>query len=109
MFDIDLMDELDYYQKPKPKKGVDQKVIIGVVALVFGLVGRFVPMINILFGSNRLILTDVALFGGLALIIVSVLQILLSLKKGEKKVEFERKLTWREKLANKIQDMQDKK
>ena len=30
-------------------------------------------------------------------------------KKGEKKVEFERKLTWREKLANKIQDMQDKK
>lgn len=30
-------------------------------------------------------------------------------KKGEKKVEFERKLTWREKLANKLQDMQDKK
>ena len=30
-------------------------------------------------------------------------------KKGEKKVEFERKLTWREKLANKVQDMQDKK
>ncbi len=29
-------------------------------------------------------------------------------KKGEKKVEFERKLTWREKLANKLQDMQDK-
>ena len=30
-------------------------------------------------------------------------------KKGEKKVEFERKLTWREKLANKLQDVQDKK
>ena len=30
-------------------------------------------------------------------------------KKGEKKVEFERKLTWREKLSNKLQDMQDKK
>ena len=30
-------------------------------------------------------------------------------KKGEKKVEFERKLTWREKLANKLQDMRDKK
>lgn len=29
MYDIDLMDELEYYQKPKPKKGVDQKVIIG--------------------------------------------------------------------------------
>lgn len=29
-------------------------------------------------------------------------------KKGEKKVEFERKLTWREKLANKVQDMQNK-
>lgn len=30
-------------------------------------------------------------------------------KKGEKKVEFERKLTWREKLANKIDDLQNKK
>ncbi len=30
-------------------------------------------------------------------------------KKGEKKVEFERKLTWREKLANKVSDMQSKK
>ena len=29
-------------------------------------------------------------------------------KKGEKKVEFERKLTWREKLANKIDDLQSK-
>lgn len=30
-------------------------------------------------------------------------------KKGEKKPEFERKLTWREKLANKIDEMQSKK
>ncbi len=30
-------------------------------------------------------------------------------KKGEKKVEFERKLTWREKLANKLDNMQNKK
>ena len=30
-------------------------------------------------------------------------------KKGEKKVEFERKLTWREKLANKLDDMQNNK
>ncbi|MBR5123375.1 MAG: FtsQ-type POTRA domain-containing protein, partial [Anaerotignum sp.] len=29
MIDIDLMEELDYYQKPKKKKGVDQKVVIG--------------------------------------------------------------------------------
>ena len=68
------------------KKSTMKKVIIGVVALVFGLVGRFVPMINILFGGSRLILTDVALFGGLGLIIASVLQIVLSLKKGEKAV-----------------------
>ena len=40
IYDIDLMEELDYYQKPKAKKGIDQKVVIGcVVALVvvFGL------------------------------------------------------------------------
>ena len=40
MIDIDLMDELDYYQKPKQKKGVDQKVVIGValgIVLVVGL------------------------------------------------------------------------
>lgn len=40
MIDIDLMDELDYYQKPKPKKGMDQKVVIGAalaVVLVIGL------------------------------------------------------------------------
>lgn len=35
MFDIDLMEELEYYQKPKPQKGIDQRVIIGVA---FGLV-----------------------------------------------------------------------
>ena len=29
-------------------------------------------------------------------------------KKGEKKPEFERKLTWREKLANKVQEWQNK-
>lgn len=30
-------------------------------------------------------------------------------KKGDKKVEFERKLTWREKLANKVSEMQSNK
>ena len=40
MIDIDLMDELDYYQKPKQKKTVDQKVMIGAglaIVLVIGL------------------------------------------------------------------------
>lgn len=40
MIDIDLMDELDYYQKPKQKKTVDQKVVIGAglaIVLVIGL------------------------------------------------------------------------
>ena len=35
MFDIDLMEELEYYQKPKLQKRIDQRVIIGVA---FGLV-----------------------------------------------------------------------
>ena len=72
--------------QPADKKSTMKKVIIGVVALAFGLVGRFIPMVNVLFGASRLVLTDVALFGGLGLIIASVLQIVLSLKKGEKAV-----------------------
>lgn len=68
------------------KKSTMQKVIIGAVALVFGLVGRFIPIVNVLFGASRLILTDVALFGGLALIIYAVIKIALNLKKGEKAV-----------------------
>lgn len=68
------------------KKSTMKKVIIGVAALVFGLVGRFIPMVNILFGGSSLILTDVALFGGLALIIYAVIKIALSLKKGEKSI-----------------------
>ena len=72
--------------QPVDKVSTLKKVVLGVVALVFGLVGRFVPMLNVLFGSSRLILTDVALFGGLGLIIVSVLKAFLSLKKGDKKI-----------------------
>ena len=38
MLDIDLMEELDYYQKPQKKKGIDQKIILGVaLALVLRL------------------------------------------------------------------------
>ena len=39
IYDIDLMEELEYYQKPKPKKGVDQRVIIGVVLVLLGIIG----------------------------------------------------------------------
>ncbi|MBQ8856509.1 MAG: ABC transporter permease [Lachnospiraceae bacterium] len=71
---------------PADKKSTMKNLIIGAVALVFGLVGRFIPMVNLLFGSSRLVLTDVALFGGLALIIFAVIKLALSLKKGDKKV-----------------------
>lgn len=72
--------------KPLDTKKVTKNLIIGVVALVFGIVGRFIPMVNLLFGGKRLILTDAALFGGLGLIIYAVIRILLNLKKGDKKV-----------------------
>ena len=72
--------------QPADKKSTMKKVIIGVIALVFGLVGRFIPMVNVLFGASRLVLTDVALFGGLALIIFAVVKIALSMKKGEKAI-----------------------
>ena len=39
MYDIDLMEELDYYQKPKPKKGLDQKVLIGCVLGLVVVIG----------------------------------------------------------------------
>lgn len=39
MYDIDLMEELDYYQKPKPKKGLDQKVVIGCVLGLVVVIG----------------------------------------------------------------------
>ncbi len=68
------------------KKNTMKKMIIGAAALVFGIAGRFIPMVNILFGSNRLVLTDAALFGGIGLIVYGVLKTVLSLKKGEKAV-----------------------
>lgn len=40
LYDIDLMEELDYYQKPKQKKGIDQRVLIGCalgLVVVIGL------------------------------------------------------------------------
>ncbi len=68
------------------KASVTKNLVIGAVALVFGIVGRFVPMLNILFGGSRLVLTDVALFGGIALAVYNVIKVALSMKKGEKAV-----------------------
>jgi len=39
LYDIDLMDELDYYQKPKAKKGIDQKVILGCGLALVVIIG----------------------------------------------------------------------
>lgn len=45
MVDYDLMEELDYYQKPKPKKAIDQKLVIAAVLLViFAAVLLFSPI-----------------------------------------------------------------
>ena len=34
MLDIDLMEEIGYYQKKPQKKGLDQKIVIALVLLV---------------------------------------------------------------------------
>lgn len=74
----------------KVRKTIDtkemlKKVIIGVVLLVVGIVGRMIPMINTLLGGTRLILTDVALFGGIIAIIYAVVMFIVKRpKKGEK-------------------------
>ena len=59
---------------PVEKKETLKKLIIGVVLLVFGIIAKFVPMLNLLFGSKRLILTDAALFGGIGLIVYAVIR-----------------------------------
>lgn len=59
------------------KKETLKKLITGVVLLVFCIVAKFVPMLNLLFGSKRLILTDAALFGGIGLIVYAVIRFIL--------------------------------
>lgn len=59
------------------------KIIVGVVLIAFGFVGRMVPMINVLFGGTRLIFTDVALFGGIALAAYGVIMAIVKRKNGE--------------------------
>ena len=57
--------------------------LIGAGLVVFGFVGRMVPMINLLFGGTRLIFTDVALFGGIGMIAFAVIKIILKRKNDE--------------------------
>ena len=57
--------------------------LIGAGLVVFGFVGRMVPMINLLFGGTRLIFTDVALFGGIGIIAFAVIKIILKRKNDE--------------------------
>ena len=64
-----------------------KKVIGGAVLLAVGLVGRMIPMVNQLFGGNRLILTDVALFGGILAIAYAVIMLIVKRpKKGDKQL-----------------------
>lgn len=69
-------------QKVDGQKAVKQ-ALIGAGMLVFGIVGNFVPMIKVLFGGNRLIFTDVALFGGIGLIVYAALLFILAKVKKE--------------------------
>ena len=51
-----------------------KKVVLGIALVVFGFVGEMIPIVKLLLGSNRLILTDAALFGGIGLVAYAVLQ-----------------------------------
>lgn len=78
-----LLEVLSAVHSKKVEKKNIGKGILALVILAFGFVGRMVPMINVLFGQSRLIFTDVALFGGIALILYGVIQAVLKRKKGE--------------------------
>lgn len=67
------------------RKQMIRQLVMGAAMILFGIVGRMIPLTNQLFGSTRLIFTDVALFGGMAAIAYAVLTFLLKRpKKGEK-------------------------
>ena len=59
------------------------RVVSGIIILIFSIIARMVPLLNQLFGSTRLIFTDVALFGGILGIVYSVLCILM-IRTGKK-------------------------
>lgn len=68
------------------KSAIVKKLILGLGLLVFGIVAKMVPGLNTLFGGTRLIMTDVALFGGIILIVYAVVMFIL--KRPKKGVGF---------------------
>ena len=67
------------------KKSIVKKIITGVISIVVAVVVKMVPGLNVLFGGTRLILTDIALFGGIAAIVYAVVMFVVKRPaKGEK-------------------------
>ena len=67
------------------KKSIVKKIITGVISIVVAVVVKMVPGLNVLFGGTRLILTDIALFGGSAAIVYAVVMFVVKRPaKGEK-------------------------
>lgn len=65
------------------KSAIVNKLILGFGLLVFSIVAKMIPGLNTLFGGTRLIMTDVALFGGIILIVYAVVMFVMKrLKKG---------------------------
>ena len=62
------------------------KLILGFGLLVFSIVAKMIPGLNTLFGGTRLIMTDVALFGGIILIVYAV--VMFVMKRPKKGVGF---------------------
>lgn len=78
---------------PVDSKKTMKQVITGAVALIFGIVGRYIPMLNQLFGGTRLIFTDVALFGGIIMVAYAVLAFVKAKVKKEE-VSFGKLIKW---------------
>ena len=71
--------------QPVESRTTLKKIVTGIVLLVLSFVIRLIPSLNALFGGNKLILTDVALFGGILAIVYAVVMLILKRpKKGEK-------------------------
>lgn len=67
------------------KKSIVKKIITGVISIVVAVVVKMVPGLNVLFGGTRLILTDIALFGGIVAIVYAVVMFVVKRPaKGEK-------------------------
>ena len=54
-------------------KTVIGKVLVGLGMIIVGIVGKMIPMIYTIFGQKRIALTDVAFYGGIALIIYAII------------------------------------